>query len=51
MERKHTDFPLYRESFEHDAGGILAYGIPKKKSRTTAAQPTLGKRKCITGSG
>ena len=23
--------PLYRESFEHDAGGILAYGIPNMK--------------------
>ena len=23
--------PLYRESFEHDVGGILAYGIPNMK--------------------
>ena len=63
--------PLYRESFEHDAGGILAYGIPNMKLPKELvrrridlmtdedlsdkvhleAQPTPGKRKCITRSG
>ena len=36
MERKHTDFPLYRESFEHDACGIGAViSIRGEQSRRT----------------
>ena len=39
MERKHTDFPLYRESFEHDACGIGAESCSTAPARTPAARP------------